>query len=77
MAKDAVRLMAVTETGKALHIVALTEISGDGIGVYTLCGLVVSPRLLIDLETPLCDCARCKKSLKRYGNAIGYTDASK
>jgi hypothetical protein len=75
MAQGAVRLMAITETGSHVHIVALTDIQANEIGVMTLCGLMVAPRLLVDLETPLCNCARCLASLPKYGLRIGYTNA--
>lgn len=75
MARDAIRLMAVTETGACVHIVALVDVQASEIGVMTLCGLMVAPRLLVDLETPLCSCERCKDGLKKYGIKAGFTNA--
>lgn len=61
------RLMAITDTGRETHLVALAEVGDERVNVLTLCNKLVPARMLFDASANVCTCGWCKAALHKNG----------
>lgn len=69
--RHTVKLVAFTNTGNQIHLVADVDIQtaedgGPGVFVLSACGRVMAVKMLIDLPHNQITCEKCRSVAKRY-----------